>query len=112
MGAQKLKMADGTIVQVKQQDMNKEMLDFAMATAQIAIEKITQKEEEAAEEIKAAMDKKYMPSWQCIVGRSTHYSLTTRSVFTHYSLSVHSLFTQYSLTIGSLFTQYCDRGFK
>ena len=30
--------------------MNKEMLDFAMATAQIAIEKITQKEEEAAGE--------------------------------------------------------------
>merc|ERR1712010_388964 len=76
MGAQKLKMADGTIVQVKQQDMNKEMLDFVMATAQIAIEKITSQEKEAADEIKQAMDKKYMPSWQCIVGRGFKASLT------------------------------------
>merc|ERR1711957_329794 len=71
-----INMADGTIVQVKQQDMNKEMLDFAMATAQIAIEKIQQKEQEAAEEIKQAMDKKYMPSWQCIVGRGFKAGVT------------------------------------
>merc|ERR1711935_265994 len=77
MGANKsINMADGTIVQVKQQDMNKEMLDFAMATAQIAIEKIQQKEQEAAEEIKQAMDKKYMPSWQCIVGRGFKAGVT------------------------------------
>merc|ERR1711959_188385 len=77
MGTHKLKkMSDGTTTQVKQQDMNKEMLDFAINTAAAAIEKITQKEQEAAEEIKAAMDKRFHPSWQCIVGRGYKAAVT------------------------------------
>eukprot|EP00656_Telonema_subtile_P045717 TRINITY_DN5198_c0_g1_i2.p1 TRINITY_DN5198_c0_g1~~TRINITY_DN5198_c0_g1_i2.p1 ORF type:complete len:117 (+),score=40.14 TRINITY_DN5198_c0_g1_i2:143-493(+) len=67
---------EGTATQVKSQDMNKEMLDFVITQAQVAIEKINSREQEAAEEIKMQMDKKYGPDWQCFVGRGFKACLT------------------------------------
>lgn len=53
---------------VKSTDMEQEMLEFAFATVQGAVEKYNS-EKEIAQEMKRLFEAKYFPIWHCIVGR-------------------------------------------
>lgn len=54
---------------IKNADMTSPMQDDAIRTAQVALEKFNI-EKDIAAYIKKEFDKKYAPTWHCIVGRN------------------------------------------
>ncbi|KAK6766106.1 hypothetical protein RB195_025799 [Necator americanus] len=63
------KCAPSKLVVVKSTDMCEEMQQEAIALAHCAIERF-QLEKDIASYIKTEFDRKYCPSWHCVVGRN------------------------------------------
>ncbi|CAF3063919.1 unnamed protein product [Rotaria socialis] len=60
---------------VRTSDMNDELKTECMELCVTACEKFSQNNESAARMIKETMDKKFGPTWQCIVGEGFGYHI-------------------------------------
>lgn len=71
---------------IKHQDMSEEMKQYAVDCAKEALEKLNI-EKDIADYIKKSFDKKYNPTWHCLVGRNFgSYVTHEKEHFIHFYL--------------------------